>query len=163
MRKVDIRQEIKQTKGTECVSFSLFIGALFAILLVSVLANLWIRVINNLAFNNAMSNFRWTKSEFFIGDNFWWSLIIALIVTGIFVGYVFLAFDNDTSNALRTRIVGITGGGGASAAANVSNIEPQSSEIDSNNNGIPDYLENLDVNNNGILDHLENDEIPEMD
>lgn len=139
------QKEITQTKNTECVSFGLFVGALFAILLVSVLANLWIRVINNLAFNHTSFNFRLTKSEFFIADNFWWSLIIALIVTGIFVGYVFLAFDNDTSNALRTRIVGITGGGGASAAANVSNIEPQSSDLDANNNGIPDSQENSDI------------------
>jgi hypothetical protein len=110
-------------KSTECVSFGLFIGALFAILLVSVLANLWIRVINNLAFNTF-------KHPFLNPDSFWWSIIVALIITGIFVGYVFLAFDNETSNALRTRLVGISGGG--AAAANVSNIEPNGELLESN-------------------------------
>ena len=148
--------KIGVSKTDDCVSFGLFIGALFAILLVSVLANLWIRVINNLAFNSITF---FGNTKFFNADNVWWSAIVALIVTGIFVGYVFLAFDNDTSNALRTRIVGITGGGGASAAANVSNIEPNDSDI--NNNGIADNLEDLDSNNNGILDHLENNDIPE--
>ncbi len=136
--------KIGVSKTDECVSFGLFIGALFAILLVSVLANLWIRVINNIAFN--LSN-----KPFFSADSIWWSLIVALIITGVFVAYVFLAFDNDTSNALKTRIVGITGGGGASTAANVSNIAPEPNDNDigdldgSANNGIPDNLENNDT------------------
>jgi hypothetical protein len=129
-----------KTKDTQCVSFGLFIGALFAILLVSVLANLWIRVVNNLAYNYFRLN----------QDSFWWASLVAIIATGIFVGYVFLAFDNETSNALRTRIVGISGGGGGAAAANVSNIsniEPNDSDI--NQNGIPDNLENMSGDNSG--------------
>jgi hypothetical protein len=104
-------------KDDNCgVSFWVFFAALFAILLVSVLANIWIRVINNLAFNYFNIN----------QDSFWWTLLVALILTGIFVGYIFLAFDEDNGNALRTRIVGLNFGG--SVVANSTNISPESTD-----------------------------------
>lgn len=126
----------KEKSSSNCVSFGLFIGALFAILLVSVLANLWIRVVNNFAYNYLRLN----------QDSFWWATLVALIATGIFTGYVFLAFDNETSNALRTRIVGISGGG--SAAANVSNLEATNeAEFNSSNPHASDSLDNSDISN----------------
>jgi hypothetical protein len=108
------------------IGFWVFFAALFAILLVSVLANLWIRVINNLAFHYFKLN----------QDSFWWSLLVALIITGFFIGYIFLVFDEDNGNALRTRIVGLNFGG--SAVANVTNISPTSEQPDDNIHNIDD-------------------------
>lgn len=122
--------ESKISKDDNCgVSFWVFFAALFAILLVSVLANIWIRVINNLAFNYFNLN----------PDSFWWTLLVALILTGIFIGYIFLAFDEDNGNALRTRIVGLNFGG--STAANATNISPDNNELQNFDN-----IDNIDNN-----------------
>lgn len=126
--------ESKIPKNDNCgISFWVFFAALFAILLVSVLANIWIRVINNFAFNYLNLN----------QDSFWWALVVALVLTGIFIGYIFLAFDEDNGNALRTRIVGLNFGG--SAAANTTNISPENTDVEiSQLNDSPDSTESTD-------------------
>ncbi len=97
---------------TNCgISTTQFILALVAVLLGAILVNLWIRVINNFNFN-------------FLGlnqDSFWWTLLIALVFTGVLVAYIAIAFDEDTSHQIKAKISGLSLGG---TVANSSNFVP---------------------------------------
>jgi hypothetical protein len=127
----------QKVKGDNCnIGFWVFFAALFAVLLVSVLANIWIRVINNLAFNYFGLN----------QESFFWTLLVALILTGIFIAYIFLAFDEDSSNALKSRIVGLNFG----TAVNTSNISPDNNEL--NNDISPSNVNDVnDVNDIDVI------------
>jgi uncharacterized membrane protein len=103
-------------------------------LLLSVLANIWIRVINNFTFKYLNLN----------QDSFWWALLIAIVLTGIFVSYIFLAFDEDNGNALKTRIVGLNFAG--STVTNITNISPETNHI--SNDVINNDTSNNDTSNN---------------
>ena len=101
----------KSTKDCSTITTSQFILALVAVLLGAILVNLWIRVINNFNFN-------------FLGlnqDSFWWTLLIALIFTGILVAYIAIAFDDDTSNQIKSKISGLSLSG---TVANTANFVP---------------------------------------
>ena len=96
-------------------SFGAFVAALCAVLLGAVLVNLWIRVINNFAYN-------------FLGLNensFVWSLIVALIATGILVLYITTILEENLSNQVKSNITGLTFGG---TASNVTNNSPDTQD-----------------------------------
>lgn len=111
------------TSKEDCtISQGQFILALAAVLLASVLVNLWIRVINNFAFN-------FLKLD---QDSLFWSLIVALIATGILVLFLVIAFDENTSNQIKGNLTGLTFG---STVTNNSNFAPNDgSDIDNFNN-----------------------------
>lgn len=84
----------------ECCTTShwTFVLALVAILLGSVLVNLWIRVINNFTYHTLKLN----------PDSTTWAFIIALLATGVLVLYVALVLDDDTSNSVKQSITGVS-------------------------------------------------------
>ncbi len=92
-------------------SFGAFVAALFAVLLGAVLVNLWIRVINNFAYNYLGLN----------ENSFIWSLVVALVATGILVLYITTILEENLSNQVKSNITGVTFGG---AIANVTNNSP---------------------------------------
>jgi len=97
-------------KGDNCgISLSTFVLALAAVLLGAVLVNLWIRVINNLAYNLLGYN----------PDSFWVALIVALLATGVLVAYIFIAFDDDHGNQLKAQLTGL-----GFVSVNTSNFSP---------------------------------------
>ncbi len=75
-----------------------FILALVAILLGSVLVNLWIRVINNFAYQTLGLN----------QDSTFWALIIALFFTTILIVYIIFVLEDDLSKAVKQNMTGIT-------------------------------------------------------
>ena len=75
-----------------------FVLALVAILLGSVLVNLWIRVINNFTYHTLGLS----------PDSTIWALIIALTATGLLVLYVAIVLDDDTSKAVKQNITGVS-------------------------------------------------------
>jgi hypothetical protein len=99
----------------------LFVTALIAILLGSVLVNLWIRVINNFTYHTLKLN----------PDSTVWAIVIALIATGILVIYVIFVLDSDTSKQIRRTLTGVTFGASANSANGAAaGINPGSDLID---------------------------------
>lgn len=75
-----------------------FILALIAILLGSILVHLWIRVINNFAFQTLGLN----------QDSTFWTFIIALFFTTILVVYIIFVLEDDVSKSVKRNMTGIT-------------------------------------------------------
>lgn len=75
-----------------------FVTALVAIILSSVLVNLWIRVINNFTTHTLGLN----------PDSTGWALLAAAFFTVILVVYVIIILDEDTSKAVKQSMTGIT-------------------------------------------------------
>jgi hypothetical protein len=75
-----------------------FVLALIAILLGSVLVNLWIRVINNFAFHTLGLN----------QDSAFWAIIIAVFFTTILIVYIIFVLNDDLSKAVKQNMTGIT-------------------------------------------------------
>lgn len=75
-----------------------FVLALVAILLGSVLVNLWIRVINNFTYQTLGLS----------PDSTIWALIIALTMTTILVVYIIIVLDDDTGCAVKQNITGVS-------------------------------------------------------
>lgn len=86
---------------------TVFIKALVAILLGSVLVNLWIRVVNNFAYNTLKLNSETTR----------WPLVVALVATAILILYIAIFLDEDTKNQVKRTLTGVAFG---NAASNVS-------------------------------------------
>jgi len=74
-----------------------FVKALVAILLGSILVNLWIRVINNLTYHALKLN----------PDSFVWALVIALLFSGFLVLYIAVILDENTSVQVRQTMTGV--------------------------------------------------------
>ena len=99
-----------------CVNdFGSFIAALVAVLLGAVLVNLWIRVINNFAYNFLNLN----------ENSFFWSLVVALIATGILILYVTTILEENLSNQIKSNITGVTFG----TTANVTNFTDDDNQM----------------------------------
>jgi hypothetical protein len=75
-----------------------FVLALVAILLGSTLVNLWIRVINNFAYNTLGLN----------QDSTFWALLIALFFTTILIVYIIIVLDDNVGKAVKQSMTGIT-------------------------------------------------------
>lgn len=89
-------------------SFGAFISALVAVLLGAVLVNLWIRVINNFAYNFLKLN----------ENSFFWTLVVALIATGLLILYITTILEENLSNQVKSNLTGVAFGG----TANVTNF-----------------------------------------
>jgi len=89
-------------------SFGAFIAALVAVLLGAVLVNLWIRVINNFAYNFLNLN----------ENSFFWALIVALIATGLLILYITTILEENLSNQVKSNLTGVAFGG----TANITNF-----------------------------------------
>ena len=74
-----------------------FVTALVAILLGAVLVNLWIRVINNFAYETLGLD---QNSTF-------WALIVAVFFTIILVVYIIFVLEDDTGKAVKQSMTGI--------------------------------------------------------
>ena len=74
-----------------------FVLALVAILLGSVLVNLWIRVINNFTYQTLG-----LKQE-----STFWALVIAMTMTAVLVVYIIMVLDDNTSCAVKQNITGV--------------------------------------------------------
>ncbi len=75
-----------------------FVLALVAILLGSVLVNLWIRVINNFTYQTLGLN----------PDSTFWALLIALFFTTLLIVYIIVVLNDDLSKAVKQNMTGIT-------------------------------------------------------
>lgn len=82
-----------------------FVLALIAILIGSVLVNLWIRVINNFTYQTLGLN----------QDSTIWALIIALVMTTVLVVYIIIVLDDDTGCAVKQNMTGVSFAGSAAA------------------------------------------------
>lgn len=87
----------KIPKGCDADENIVFIKALVAIILGSVLVNLWIRVINNITHNFFHIN----------PDSAFWAIVIALFMTGILIVYIAFILDRDTSLQVRSSMTGV--------------------------------------------------------
>jgi len=111
----------------------LFVKALIAIILGSVLVNLWIRVINNFTYHTLKLS----------PDSTTWAIIIALIATSFLVIYVIFILDNDTSVQVRHTLTGVaftsTAANGSITGVNASSdLIDMSSYHDVNNVDVAD-------------------------
>jgi hypothetical protein len=96
-----------EAKAKSCnSSWGVFIAALFAVLLGSILVNLWIRVLNNFTYQTLGLN----------PDSTLWSLLIALCASGILVLYIFVVLDDDTSAKIQQKVTGVAFGAASNAA-----------------------------------------------
>lgn len=75
-----------------------FVTALVAIILSSVLVNLWIKVINNFT----------THTLGISSDSTGWALLAALFFTVVLIVYIIFALDDDTGKAVKQNITGIS-------------------------------------------------------
>lgn len=75
-----------------------FVTALVAIILSSVLVNLWIRVINNFTTHTLGLN----------PDSTGWALLAAIFFTTVLIVYIIFILDEDTSKAVKQNMTGIT-------------------------------------------------------
>jgi len=106
-------------KADNCgISLSTFVLALAAVLLGAILVNLWIRVINNLAYNLLGYN----------PDSFFVALIVALLATGVLVAYIFIAFDDENGNQIKAQLTGL-----GFVSVNTSNFSPGDGDMDNGN------------------------------
>ena len=101
-----------------------FVKALVAILLGSILVNLWIRVINNLTYHALKLN----------PDSFVWALVIALVCTGFLVLYIAVILDENTSMQVRQTITGVA------FAGSTAGFTGQNTPMDMGDNG-PDIAD----------------------
>jgi len=74
-----------------------FVTALVAILLGAVLVNLWIRVINNFAYQTLGLD----------QDSTFWALIVAVFFTMILIIYIIFVLDDDTGKCVKQSMTGI--------------------------------------------------------
>lgn len=93
----DVKAEGQSPKGDCHATHWTFVKALVAILLGSVLVNLWIRVINNFTYHTLKLN----------PDSFVWATVIALVCTGFLVLYIAVILDEDTSVQVRQTMTGV--------------------------------------------------------
>ena len=75
-----------------------FVTALVAIILSSVLVNLWIRVINNFTTHTLGLN----------PDSTGWALLAAIFFTAVLIVYIIFILDEDTSKAVKQNMTGIS-------------------------------------------------------
>lgn len=87
--------EEKHTKGYDNVTF---IKALIAVLLGSVLVNLWIRVINNFTYHTLR----------LCQDSTFWAVIIAVVATGLLVIYIIFILDENSSCQVKQQMTGVS-------------------------------------------------------
>jgi hypothetical protein len=75
-----------------------FIKALIAVLLGSVLVNLWIRVINNFTYHTLKLS----------QDSTMWAVIIAVLATTILVIYIIFILDEDSGCQVKQQMTGVS-------------------------------------------------------
>ena len=91
----------KKKDGEKSVSIDenwSFVTALVAIILSSVLVNLWIKVINNFTTHTLGLN----------PDSTGWALLAAIFFTTVLIVYIIFVLDEDTSKAVKQNMTGIT-------------------------------------------------------